>query len=155
MSPELANYIVKGLVGLCTALITTYLVPAIAKWVASNNNSALKKFIDSAVDAAEQVYGPKTASQKKEYVVTFIKTKCKRLLKKLHITDETLDMLIEASVSRVSATIKQAKEVAAVTYSATAINNSTTSTETQNGLIVAKQESAIYKSAGDNTNILQ
>ena len=81
----------------------------------------------------------------------------KSRFKHLRMSDEALDMLIEASVSRVSAAVKQAKEVAAIQSASTqgAPIHTETATETQNGLIVASQESNKYRSDGDKPITLQ
>ena len=148
MSPELVDILVKIAVGVAVSLVTTFVIPAITKWYSNLKDSKLKAFIDNAVDAAEQIYGPRTAKLKKQYVLDMVKSK----FKKIGVSEETLDMLIEASVSRVSAAVKQAKEVAAISASATVSSlSSTTATETKNGLIVAKQESKTYKSDGDSS----
>lgn len=148
MSPELVDILVKIAVGVAVSLVTTFVIPAITKWYSNLKDSKLKAFIDNAVDAAEQIYGPRTAKLKKQYVLDMVKSK----FKKIGVSEETLDMLIEASVSRVSSAVKQAKEVAAISASATVSSlGSTTSTETKNGLIVAKQESKTYKSDGDSS----
>lgn len=148
MSPELVDILVKIAVGVAVSLVTTFVIPAITKWYSNLKDSKLKAFIDNAVDAAEQIYGPRTAKLKKQYVLDMVKSK----FKKIGVSEETLDMLIEASVSRVSSAVKQAKEVAAISASATVSSlGSTTATETKNGLIVAKQESKTYKSDGDSS----
>lgn len=146
MDPQLLDIIVKVVASVAISLVTTFLIPAITSWISNSKNKKLKAFIDNAVDAAEQIYGPGTAKIKKAYVLDMIKSK----FRGINIADSTIDMLVEASVSRVSAAIKQAKEVAAVQGSGTAQPNYNTATTTQNGLIVAKQESKTYKSAGDS-----
>lgn len=153
MDAALQEIIIKIVVGICTALITTFIIPAIARWYTSLGESKLKRFIDNAVDAAEQIYGSKTATKKKAYVISMVKSRFKHL----KMSDEALDMLIEASVSRVSAAVKQAKEVAAIQSASTqgAPIHTETATETQNGLIVASQESNKYTSDGDKPITLQ
>jgi len=157
MSAELTEIIIKVLVGLAVSAITSFLIPAIMSWLGNGRLAKLKTFVDNAVDASEQIFGPKTGEQKKNYVIDFIKTNCASLLKKLKISDETLDLIIEASVSRVSASIKQAQEVQVAVATATTTAYvasqqraiSETATETENGLIVAKQEEKKYRSKGD------
>lgn len=147
MSPELIDILVKVVVGVAVSLVTTFVIPAITKWYTSLKDSKLKTFIDNAVDAAEQIYGGKTAATKKQYVLDMVKSK----FKKLGVSEETLDMLIEASVSRVSASVKQAKEVAAIQASSTNAAKLEDAKVTDNGLIIAGQESNKYTSDGDKT----
>ena len=156
MSAELTDIVVRIVVGVSVSLVTTFIIPAIFSWVGNLRLAKLKTFIDNAVDASEQIFGPKTGTQKKAYVNSFIRTKCRGLIRKLKIADETLDLMVEASVARVSSAIKQAKDVSAAvakaTYDAATGNHilTETATETDNGLIVAKQEGRKYKSKGDN-----
>ena len=101
MTPEILDWIIKGVIAIVTALITTFLVPALVKWKNNLQQSNLQKFISETVRAAEQIYGPGTAELKKEYVINAIKEKYGN---KLDI--ESLDNSIEAAVYEISQAIK-------------------------------------------------
>lgn len=101
MSPEIMDWIIKGVVALVTGLITTFLVPALVKWKNNLQQTNLQKFISSTVRAAEQIFGPGTAPLKKEYVINAIKEKYGN---KLDV--DTLDTLIEAAVYEISQALK-------------------------------------------------
>ena len=97
----MVDIIVKIVVGVAVSLITTFLIPGITKWIASLEDTKLKKFIANAVRAAEQMYGPKTGAIKVEYVRNLVKEKTKG-----KISDETIDTLIEAAVYEISQAVK-------------------------------------------------
>lgn len=101
MSPEIMDWIIKGVVALVTGLITTFLVPTLVKWKNNLQQTNLQKFISSTVRAAEQIFGPGTAPLKKEYVINAIKEKYGN---KLDV--DTLDTLIEAAVYEISQALK-------------------------------------------------
>lgn len=104
MSPELASVVTKAVISLSVALITTFIIPAVQKWSKSNSYSKLLVLIKNMVDAAEQIYGPKTASLKKDYVMDGVR----KLAKKAGVSDKELDDLIEAAVYPLSRAVKNA-----------------------------------------------
>ena len=80
----------------CT-LVARYLVPYLKQILENSKHDWVLNFVDVAVQAAEQtILGDKSVTEKKAIVTG----KLKKLLiqKNIDITDEQLDMLIEAAV---------------------------------------------------------
>ena len=67
--------IIEAIVVLISALITTLLVPYLKQKLSDEKRQKLIFWIETAVKAAEQIYGSKTGQQKKEYVVAFLLSK--------------------------------------------------------------------------------
>ena len=67
--------IIEAVVVLISALITTFLLPYIKLKLSDEKRQKLIFWIETAVKAAEQIYGSKTGQQKKEYVVAFLLSK--------------------------------------------------------------------------------
>ena len=67
--------IIEALVVLISALITTFLLPYIKQKLSDEKRQKLIFWIETAVKAAEQLYGSKAGQQKKEYVVAFLLSK--------------------------------------------------------------------------------
>jgi hypothetical protein len=60
---------------LISALITTFVLPYIKQKLSDEKRQKLIFWIETAVKAAEQLYGSKAGQQKKEYVVAFLLSK--------------------------------------------------------------------------------
>ena len=67
--------IIEAVIVLISALITTFLLPYIKQKLSDEKRQKLIFWIETAVKAAEQLYGSKTGQQKKEYVVAFLLSK--------------------------------------------------------------------------------
>ena len=67
--------IAEALVVLISALITTFVLPYIKQKLSDEKRQKLIFWIETAVKAAEQLYGSKAGQQKKEYVVAFLLSK--------------------------------------------------------------------------------
>ena len=67
--------IIEAAVVLISALITTFLLPYIKQKLSDEKRQKLIFWIETAVKAAEQLYGSKAGQQKKEYVVAFLLSK--------------------------------------------------------------------------------
>ena len=67
--------IIEAVVVLISALITTFLLPYIKQKLSDEKRQKLIFWIETAVKAAEQIYGSKTGQQKKDYVVAFLLSK--------------------------------------------------------------------------------
>ena len=67
--------IIECIIMLISALITTFLIPYIRQRLSDEKRQKLLFWIETAVKAAEQLYGSKTGQQKKEYVVAFLLSK--------------------------------------------------------------------------------
>lgn len=65
----------QAFITLLATIITTFLIPYIKKKLSAEKTEELKKWVGVAVKAAEQLYGSKTGTEKKEYVVSFLASK--------------------------------------------------------------------------------
>ena len=100
------DIIAKIVVPLLMSIITSFVIPAIVKWIGNLKNTKLQNLISSAVTAAEQLFGSGRGEEKKKYVIDLVK----KAFKNLGVSDEVLDAMIESAVYQVSGAIKQAKE---------------------------------------------
>lgn len=67
--------IVECLILLISAVITTFVIPVLRQRLSNDKRQKLLFWIETAVNAAEQIYGSKTGQQKKDYVVSFLLSK--------------------------------------------------------------------------------
>lgn len=67
--------IIESSVLLISALITTFVIPVLKQKLSTDKREKLIFWIQTAVRAAEQIYGSKTGQQKKDYVVAFLLSK--------------------------------------------------------------------------------
>lgn len=67
--------IIEGVVVLISALVTTFLLPYLRQRLSDEKRQKLTFWIETAVRAAEQLYGSKAGQQKKDYVVAFLLSK--------------------------------------------------------------------------------
>ena len=67
--------IVEAIIVLISAVVTGLLVPYLRQRLSSEKRHRLLFWIETAVKAAEQIYGSKSGQQKKEYVVAFLLSK--------------------------------------------------------------------------------
>ena len=67
--------IIEAVVVLLSALVTTFLLPYIRQKLSDEKRQKLIFWIETAVKAAEQIYGSKAGQQKKDYVVAFLLSK--------------------------------------------------------------------------------
>lgn len=67
--------IIEGVVVLISALVTTFLLPFLKQRLSDEKRQKLIFWVETAVKAAEQLYGSKTGQQKKDYVVAFLLSK--------------------------------------------------------------------------------
>ena len=94
--------IVEGIIGLVVAIISAIIIPKIRVWV--NNNLTVKQIdiikiiVQSAVQAAEQIYAnsEKAGSSKKKYVMEYTKSKLAEI--GLTINDKELEVYLEQAV---------------------------------------------------------
>jgi len=96
--------IIKIVVAILSALVTTFLIPYIKEKLSAEKLAELQKWVGIAVEAAEQIYGSKTGTQKKEYVVSFL------LSKGIVFDTEEVNALIEAEVHKLSQKAKSTSE---------------------------------------------
>lgn len=67
--------LMQAVITLVSVVITTFLVPLIKKKLNAEKLEELRKWVEVAVNAAEQLYASKTGQQKKEFVVAFLLSK--------------------------------------------------------------------------------
>lgn len=120
MEVQILDIIVRIAVGVGSALITGFLIPALIKWQSSIKDKRIFNYIKSVVNAAEQLYGPGTGKIKKEYVTEIVKKAFGKVL-----TDEQIDALIESAVFHISQEIKRVKTA----YTEKNVNDKINSTE--------------------------
>lgn len=85
--------IVNAVIMLAAALITTFLVPWIKGKVDEQNLNKMLRWVEIAVEAAEQIYKESgMGEKKKQYVLNFLKSKG------YAIDTESVDAMIESVV---------------------------------------------------------
>ena len=85
--------VLQAVVGLCAAIITTFVVPYIKSKTTKEQQTQINEWVRIAVAAAEQVYeGPGKGDQKKAYVLTWLAGHG------IAIDEDKLDTMIEAAV---------------------------------------------------------
>jgi len=100
MPRELILRIIEVLISVAAFIITRYLVPAIREWTRGTQLEQIIKWTSQAVLAAEQMYSSYTGKERKVIVTQFLR---KMLLhKNITISDEELEMLIEAAVKEMN-----------------------------------------------------
>ena len=67
--------IIEFIIALLSAVVTTFLIPYLKQRLSEEKQKKLLFWVQTAVKAAEQIYGSKTGQQKKEYVVAFLLSK--------------------------------------------------------------------------------
>ena len=67
--------IIECIVLLISALMTSFVIPALKQRLSADKREKLIFWTRTAVRAAEQLYGSKTGQQKKDYVVAFLLSK--------------------------------------------------------------------------------
>ena len=67
--------IIELTITVITTLISLYAIPYLKQKLSEEKFNRLSCIVCTAVKAAEQIYGSKTGQQKKEYVVSFLKSK--------------------------------------------------------------------------------
>lgn len=85
--------VLQAIVGLCAAIITTFVVPYIKSKTTLEQQTQINAWVKIAVSAAEQVYeGPGKGDEKKAYVLTWLSNHG------ISIDEDKLDAMIEAAV---------------------------------------------------------
>ncbi len=67
--------LLKALISLAAAAVTCFLIPWLKEKLTAEKYENIRKWVSTAVNAAEQLYGSKTGQQKKDYVVSFLLSK--------------------------------------------------------------------------------
>ena len=100
MDRDIIMQILKLVIMIATALITTYLIPWIKSHTDSEKMYSVMRWAHEAVMAAEQIYGAQTGPEKKKYAMAFLR----KVVDAAHITitDAELQTLIEAAVGEMN-----------------------------------------------------
>ncbi len=93
---EIVFEILRLLVLLAVFIVTCYLLPLIKSKIGQDKLEEIIKWVNAAVLMAQQVYHAKTGAERKAIVIDLMKGIL--IAKKISITDEQLDLLIEAAV---------------------------------------------------------
>lgn len=100
MNENIFNVIVL-LIPVFGAIITGFVVPYLKAKIGNEKLITIAKWVAYAVKAAEMIFtAEKAGVDKKKYVIDFIKKLFNK--KKTVITDEQLDVLIEATVAEMN-----------------------------------------------------
>ena len=67
--------IIEFVIAILSAAVTTFLIPYLKQRLSEEKQKKLLFWVQTAVKAAEQIYGSKTGQKKKEYVVAFLLSK--------------------------------------------------------------------------------
>lgn len=97
MNTELLMQIVLGLITIMGTILTSLIVPYIKNKTSKEQRESAMFWVEIAVKAAEQIFSePKTGEEKKAYVIGFLEKAG------IKITDDELDILIEAAVKELN-----------------------------------------------------
>ncbi len=67
--------LLKALISLAAMLISCFVIPWLREKLSAEKYENLRRWVKTAVGAAEQLYKSKTGQEKKEYVISFLLTK--------------------------------------------------------------------------------
>lgn len=93
---EIVFEILKLIVLLAVFVVTCYLIPWIRGKIGQERLDEITKWVNAAVLMAQQVYYAKTGAERKAIVVDLMKGIL--ITKNISISDDQLDLLIEAAV---------------------------------------------------------
>lgn len=104
--------VVQGVVTLCAAMITTFVIPYIKSKTTAAQQQKINGYVKTAVTAAEQIFsGPGEGEKKKDYVLTLLKSHG------IVVDEDKLDAMIEAAVYELTNTglipVEEVEEVQA------------------------------------------
>ncbi len=95
---EIIFELLKLVVMLAIFVTTCYLIPWIRGKIGQDKLDEITKWVNAAVLMAQQVYAAKTGAERKAIVVDLLKDIL--IAKNISISDDQLDMLIEAAVKQ-------------------------------------------------------
>lgn len=95
---EIVYEIIKLVVMIAALVVTRYLVPWIKEKIGADKLAVIEKWAKYAVQATQQVHWNKPGEDRKAIVTEFLKKVL--LAKNISISDEQLDILIEAAVKQ-------------------------------------------------------
>lgn len=91
--------IIEFVIAILSAAVTTFLIPYLKQRLSEEKQKKLMFWVQTAVKAAEQIYGSKTGQKKKEYVVAFL------LSKGIVFDVDEVTALIESEVYKLTETV--------------------------------------------------
>lgn len=92
--------IITVIITLLSALITSYVIPLISQTLSTTKQEKLQFWVETAVKAAEQLFGSSTGEEKKEYVVSFL------LEKGIVVDVDEVTVLIESEVYKLQSALE-------------------------------------------------
>lgn len=95
---EIIFEVIKIVVMVAALVITRYLVPWIREKIGAERMTEVEKWVRFAVLKAQQVMQSETGADKKAYVTQFLKELL--MAKNISLSDEQLEVLIEAAVKQ-------------------------------------------------------
>ena len=97
--------IVLGLIGIAGTVLTVFVIPYFKSKTTTEQREDIVFWVKIAVQAAEQVFNvPKMGAAKKQFVINFLKNQG------ISLTEEQLQVLIEASVKQLNLAADAFKE---------------------------------------------
>lgn len=95
---EIIFEVIKVAVMVVVLVVTRYLVPWLKEKIGADKLELTEKWVKYAVLKAEQVFWTESGTDKKAYVTEFLKEIL--IAKNIALSDEQLDVLIEAAVKQ-------------------------------------------------------
>ena len=102
---EVLFEVLKLIVMVTMLVITRYLIPLVKEKISVDKLEVVEKWTRYAVLKAQQVLWSKDGAERKVYVTQFLKDML--IAKNISLTDEQLDILIEAAVKQMKIDEKQ------------------------------------------------
>ena len=93
---EMIFEILKLVVMIAVFIVTCYLIPWVRGKIGQDKLDEITRWVNAAVLMAQQVYFAKTGAERKAIVVDLLKNIL--IAKNISVSDEQLDILIEAAV---------------------------------------------------------
>ncbi len=93
---EILFNILKVVVMLAVLIIFRYIIPMAKELIGAKRLETIEKWVQSAVLMAQQVYWAKDGAERKAIVIDILKEMLES--KNISVSDDQLDMLIEAAV---------------------------------------------------------
>lgn len=99
MNTETINIIIKAVITIITALLTSVIIPFVKAKIGEEKYTRLLSYTEYAVRCAEQIYKPEQWKEKKQYVYNYILQKVDDMGIELNASD--IDLLVEGIVNLV------------------------------------------------------
>ena len=99
MNSEMILMIIKMILTLLLAILTSVVIPYIKEKMGEDTYEKLVEHIEYAIRCAEQLYTPEQWAEKKEYVVEYITRKAHET--GLDLSEEDINVLIEGMVNAI------------------------------------------------------